>query len=57
MRWFPKQARQRLLTAGQNKETQQLRRKIEDAELAETKKKKGYVLQKEQIAKIDKLPE
>lgn len=57
MRWFPKLARQRLLTAGQKKETQQLRRKIEDAELAETKKKKGYVLQKEQIAKIDKLPE
>eukprot|EP00560_Eucampia_antarctica_P004676 CAMPEP_0197836638 /NCGR_PEP_ID=MMETSP1437-20131217/29579_1 /TAXON_ID=49252 ORGANISM="Eucampia antarctica, Strain CCMP1452" /NCGR_SAMPLE_ID=MMETSP1437 /ASSEMBLY_ACC=CAM_ASM_001096 /LENGTH=449 /DNA_ID=CAMNT_0043442971 /DNA_START=52 /DNA_END=1401 /DNA_ORIENTATION=+ len=55
--WFPKLARSRLLTTGQKKETQLLRRKIENAMNIVQKEKNGQKLQSQQMEKRDKLPE
>ena len=59
-KWFTKLARQRLLTTGQKKETQHLRRKIEDAQRLfdeKQEKKDALFLHPEQIQKLEKLPE
>ena len=57
-KWFTKLARQRLLTTGQKKETQHLKRKIEDAQkLFDEQQQNGMFLHPEQIQKLEKLPE